>query len=167
MDDFLSVGGIEPESIVDGPGFRFAVFLQGCPFSCRGCHNEQLQTFEGGKMMRISEILAEIKGNALLDGLTLSGGEPFAQSGACAGLARAVKELGLSVMVFTGYVWEDLIAAGRSDFMALISVADIIVDGPFIMEMRDIDLSFRGSSNQRIIDVRGSLKSGRTVLCEA
>jgi anaerobic ribonucleoside-triphosphate reductase activating protein len=160
MDDFLYAGGIEPESIVDGPGFRYAVLLQGCPFSCRGCHNQQLQTFEGGKKTQISEILAEIKGNPLLDGLTLSGGEPFAQSAACAKLARAVKDLGLSVMIFTGYLWEDLIAAGNRDFNALIEAADIIVDGPFIMELRDIDLLFRGSSNQRIIDVADSLKSG-------
>ncbi|GHV96197.1 anaerobic ribonucleoside-triphosphate reductase activating protein [Spirochaetia bacterium] len=174
--DVLRIGGIEPESIVDGPGFRYAVFVQGCNFRCPGCHNSQLQTFEGGREMAIDDMLRDIQENPLLDGLTLSGGDPFTQAAACAALAERVRSLGLSVVTFTGYLWEDLLASGgepspyrlgggsgRQDWLRLVAASDIIVDGPFIMALRDIELRFRGSSNQRLIDVRQSLAVGRAV----
>ncbi|MDR1575066.1 MAG: anaerobic ribonucleoside-triphosphate reductase activating protein [Treponema sp.] len=162
--DALNIGGIEPESIVDGPGFRYTVFVQGCHFHCPGCHNPRLQNFSGGREMAIGELLRDIKANPLLDGLTLSGGDPFTQAAACAVLAEKVRALGLSVITFTGYLWEDLLDAGREDWLRLIEESDIIVDGPFIMALRDIDLHFRGSANQRLIDVRRSLAAGRAVI---
>lgn len=162
--DVLNIGGIEPESIVDGPGFRYTVFVQGCHFRCPGCHNPQLQNFSGGREMAIGGLLRDIKANPLLDGLTLSGGDPFTQAAACAVLAEKVRALGLSVITFTGYLWEDLLDAGREDWLRLVEESDIIVDGPFIMALRDIDLHFRGSANQRFIDVRRSLDAGRAVI---
>jgi anaerobic ribonucleoside-triphosphate reductase activating protein len=164
--DVIWVGGIEPESIVDGPGFRYTVFVQGCDFRCPGCHNARLQSFEGGRETPVSELLRDIMANPLLDGLTLSGGDPFTQAEACAGLAKKVRALGLSVVTFTGYLWEDLLAPGREDWLRLIEASDIIVDGPFIMEKRDLDLRFRGSANQRLIDVRRSLAAGKAVVLE-
>jgi anaerobic ribonucleoside-triphosphate reductase activating protein len=155
--DILSIGGIEPESIVDGPGFRYTVFVQGCSFRCSGCHNPQLQPFTGGRSIAVGELLAAIRGNPLLDGVTLSGGDPFAQAAACASLAEEVRALGLSVMTYTGYTWEALLAADNSDWRRLIMATDVLVDGPFVREQRNIDLRFRGSSNQRLIDVRRSL----------
>ena len=165
MSDFLRIGGIEPESIVDGPGFRYTVFVQGCCFSCPGCHNPQLQTFDGGREMALDDMVRDIQANPLLDGLTLSGGEPFTQALACAALAEAVRARGLSVITFTGYLWEDLLASGREDWRRLIEASDIIVDGPFIQSLRDPDLRFRGSSNQRLIDVHRSLAMGQALAC--
>ena len=160
----LRIGGIEPESIVDGPGFRYTVFVQGCDFRCPGCHNPQLQTFAGGREITIDEALRDIQTNPLLDGLTLSGGDPFTQAAACAALAEQVRDMGLSVITFTGYLWEDLLASGREDWRRLIEASGVIVDGPFIQALRDLDLRFRGSANQRLIDVRRSLAAGRAVL---
>lgn len=165
--DILNIGGIEPESIVDGPGFRYTVFVQGCHSRCPGCHNPQLQDFSGGRKTPIGELLHDIKANPLLDGLTLSGGDPFTQAASCAALAESVRALGLSVITFTGYLWEDLLDAGREDWLRLIEASDIIVDGPFIMALRDIDLHFRGSANQRLIDVRRSLAAGRSMIFPA
>ena len=161
--NLIRVGGIEPESIVDGPGFRYTVFVQGCDFCCPGCHNPQLQTGTGGTEMSINDMLCAIQANPLLDGLTLSGGDPFTQAASCATLAEAVRGLGLSVVTFTGYLWENLLAPGREDWLRLIKASDIIVDGPFVMALRDIDLRFRGSANQRLIDVRRSLAAGRVI----
>ncbi len=159
----LTIGGIESESIVDGPGFRYVVFVQGCCFSCPGCHNAHLQSFDGGRTVPPEEILKAIKDNPLLSGLTLSGGEPFTQAAACANLARKVHALGLTVMAYTGYTWEELVSSSRSDWRSLILETDILVDGPFIKELKNIDLTFRGSSNQRIIDVKKSLAEGKLI----
>lgn len=114
--------------------------------------------------MTVNELLRDIKANPLLDGLTLSGGDPFTQAASCAVLAENVRALGLSVITFTGFLWEELLDSGRQDWLRLIEASDIIVDGPFIMALRDIDLHFRGSANQRLIDVRRSLAAGRTVI---
>jgi anaerobic ribonucleoside-triphosphate reductase activating protein len=159
----LRIGGIEPESIVDGPGFRYALFVQGCHLGCPGCHNAHLQTFSGGTEMTANDVLHDIAANPLLDGLTLTGGEPFTQAAACAALAEAVRGMGLSVVTFTGCRWEELMAAGREEWRRLIEASDLIVDGPFVMALRDLDLRFRGSANQRLIDVRRSLAAGRVV----
>jgi anaerobic ribonucleoside-triphosphate reductase activating protein len=165
-EDFLTIGGIEPESIVDGPGFRYVVFVQGCDFRCSGCHNPQLQPFAGGHRVSVTEIIAAIKANPLLSGLTLSGGDPFTQAASCAALAEQVRGLGLSVMTYTGYLWEDLLAAGNPAWRRLIDATDILVDGPFIRALKNIDLRFRGSANQRLINVPQSLAAGRAVLWE-
>ncbi|AEF83549.1 anaerobic ribonucleoside-triphosphate reductase activating protein [Treponema primitia ZAS-2] len=162
--EILSIGGIEPESIVDGPGFRYTVFVQGCNFRCPGCHNAQLQPFTGGRSVTVGELLDAIRCNPLLDGLTLSGGDPFTQAASCAALAEEVRALGLSVMTYTGYTWEALLAADNPDWWRLIMATDVLVDGPFIRELRNIDLFFRGSSNQRLIDVGRSLGAGMVVV---
>jgi anaerobic ribonucleoside-triphosphate reductase activating protein len=162
--EFLTIGGIEGESIVDGPGFRYAVFVQGCDFRCPGCHNPQLQSSAGGRRVSVGELVAAIKANPLLSGLTLSGGDPFTQAAPCAALAEQVRALGLGVMVYTGYLWEDLLAAGNPAWRRLIEAADILVDGPFIQAQKNIDLRFRGSANQRLIDVPQSLAAGRVVV---
>jgi anaerobic ribonucleoside-triphosphate reductase activating protein len=148
---------------VDGPGFRYALFVQGCDFRCPGCHNQRLQSRAGGREITIDAVLRDIQENPLLDGLTLSGGDPFTQAATCAALAGQVRGAGLSVITFTGYFWEDLLAANREDWFQLIEASNVIVDGPFIMALRDIDLRFRGSANQRLIDVHKSLAAGRAV----
>jgi anaerobic ribonucleoside-triphosphate reductase activating protein len=160
----LVIGGIEPESIVDGPGFRYTLFIQGCNFRCPGCHNARLQSFEGGRSITVGEILDAIRENPLLDGLTLSGGDPFVQAGPCAVLAEEVRGLGLSVFTYTGYTFEELLRAEDPGWRRLVMASDVLVDGPFVRELRNIDLRFRGSSNQRLIDVRRSFDAGKIIV---
>jgi anaerobic ribonucleoside-triphosphate reductase activating protein len=164
LEQTLAVGGIEPESIVDGPGFRYTVFVQGCHFRCPGCHNPQLQTLAGGRRITVGEILEELRENPLLEGLTLSGGDPFVQAEACAVLAEEVRGLGLSVFAYTGYTFEALWRAENPAWRRLLMAVDVLVDGPFVRELRDIDLRFRGSSNQRLIDLPRTLAAGQIVL---
>ncbi|MDR0388560.1 MAG: radical SAM protein [Spirochaetaceae bacterium] len=165
-EELLTIGGIEAESIVDGPGFRYTVFVQGCDFRCPGCHNPALQSFSGGRRVSIAEITAAVRANPLLSGLTLSGGDPFTQAVPCAALAEQVRALGLTVVVYTGYLWEDLLAADKPGWRRLIEAADILVDGPFIQTQKNIELRFRGSANQRLIKVPQSLAAGRVITLE-
>ncbi len=161
---YLRVGGIEKESIVDGPGFRYTLFTQGCKKRCPGCHNAHLQEFDGGKEMPSIYILNDIKSNPILSGVTFSGGEPFEQSLGCAYIGEQVKLLGLSVVTFTGYTIEEILASNKEDWMQLLNTTDILVDDPYKQELRDISLEFRGSSNQRVIDVKKTLDTGQITL---
>lgn len=159
----MRIAGLANDSIVDGPGLRLTVFTQGCPHHCPGCHNPQSHDFAGGKLCDTGEILEIMHDNTLLDGITLSGGEPFAQAEACAELARAAHDAGLSVWCYTGYIFEELLQ-GKPEWLELMSNIDVLVDGPFVLSQRTLEAHFRGSSNQRIIDVQQSLRTGKTVL---
>lgn len=159
----IRIAGIVSDSIVDGPGLRFALFVQGCPHHCPGCHNPHTHDPLGGFETTTDVLLSEIRSNPLLDGVTFSGGEPFLQAAALAEIAREVKKLGLDVIVYTGYVWEDIVKANREDWNALLSIVDVVVDGPFIQKLRNWELQYRGSSNQRTIDVKRSLAEGRVI----
>jgi len=162
----LRIAGIEPESFVDGPGIRMTIFTQGCPHHCPGCHNPQTHDFKGGHFISIDEILSMIDENPLLDGVTFSGGDPMEQAAALMPLAREIKERGMNLVIYTGYTYERLMALSneRPDMFELLTFADILIDGPFVMAKRSLDLMFRGSSNQRIIDVQESLTQGHVVL---
>lgn len=161
----LRLAGVIRESIVDGPGIRFVVFAQGCPHHCPGCHNTQTWAFEGGYEATPEQIAAEIRKNPLLKGITLSGGEPFCQPAVMAKLASEAHRLGLDVFTYTGYTYEELIAksAKEPDVLALLQQTDILIDGPFVQSLKSYELTFRGSSNQRAIDVRSSLEKGAIV----
>ncbi|MBX9033054.1 4Fe-4S single cluster domain-containing protein [Gordonibacter massiliensis (ex Traore et al. 2017)] len=188
--------GTAPDSIVDGPGLRFAVFVQGCTHGCPGCHNPDSQPACGGEVRALDDLVAEIAANGLVQGVTVSGGEPFEQAAACAELARRVRGLGLNVWTYTGYRYEDLAAlanraadAGVSDAAcdaahdaaaaptrlslpsvdpagaaALLAATDVLVDGPFVQALHSFELAWRGSSNQRLIDVPATRATGRVVL---
>lgn len=158
----IKMAGIVKESIVDGPGFRMAVFVQGCPHHCPECHNPQTHDFEAGTWMETEDIVRQALENPLLDGITLSGGEPFSQAEACAEIARAAREGGLNVWCYTGYTYEQL-ASGKPDQRALLEQVDVLVDGPFLIAQRTLDKRFRGSANQRLIDVQASMKAGSAV----
>ena len=166
----LQVAGVIPESIVDGPGIRYVVFAQGCRHRCPGCHNPQTQPFDGGSVLKIGSVLRDMKKNPLLDGITFSGGEPFEQAAAFAELARQVKKQNKdwNVLVYSGYTYEELFrrAAVHPDWSSLLNAVDILVDGPFVQEKKCYELLFRGSSNQRIIDMKSTRHSGRVVLAE-
>lgn len=157
----IRIAGIETESIVDGEGIRYVVFTQGCPHHCPGCHNPQTHSFSGGIIMDVGQIIADIKFHSnYIDGITLSGGEPFCQVPECAAIARAAHDMGLSVWCYTGYLFEQIYLNPNE----LLATVDVLVDGPFIQEERSLDLEFCGSRNQRIIDVPASLKAGKVAL---
>ena len=164
----LRISGIEPESIVDGPGIRYVVFVQGCPHHCKGCHNPQTHDFDGGHDQAIEEILDEIKKNPLLSGVTFSGGEPFCQPEALTELGKEVKKLGLNLVCYSGYTFEELIKLSEKvpAVMELLQLSDLLVDGRFVLEEKSLMLKFRGSRNQRIVDVPASLAKGEVVLAE-
>ncbi|MGN1274943.1 MAG: anaerobic ribonucleoside-triphosphate reductase activating protein [Thermoguttaceae bacterium] len=153
----LRVAGIVPESITDGPGIRFVLFLQGCPHHCPGCHNPETQCLEGGTFMTADEILDRIRNDPLISGVTFSGGEPFLQAGLLAPIARECHRLGLNVMTYTGWTFEELVSAKNPAWNRLIAESDVIVDGPYRQDLRSYDTKFRGSSNQRLVNVPLSL----------
>jgi len=161
----LRIAGIVKESVVNGPGLRFVVFVQGCRHRCQGCHNPETWDPAGGVAVRAGDLLEQIKSVKLLKGVTFSGGEPVLQAGPLAWLAREARKLGLDVIIYTGYTWEGLLALARQEpaVEELIRVSDYIVDGPFILTERDPELPFRGSRNQRIIDVARSLREGTVI----
>ena len=176
---FIRVSGFVNESIVDGPGIRMVIFAQGCERRCPGCHNPETHDPGGGRLVSAGEIMAVAKKNPLLRGLTFSGGEPFLQAAAFSRLARMAHDAGLDVMTYTGYTIEEILEHGKigdsvavacdigardsgapSDadgFLDLLYQTDILVDGPFIQELRTLDAPYKGSSNQRVIDVAATL----------
>ena len=156
----IRVAGLVPESFVDGDGIRFAIFMQGCLRNCEGCHNPDTHALDGGQLIDTQEIIAAIKKNSLLDGITLTGGEPLLQVAAANELALAAKSFGLNVWCYTGYIFEELPAEAAP----LLKNVDVLIDGPFIESQRDLNLQFRGSRNQRIIDVKKSREQNKIVL---
>lgn len=160
----MRVYGIVDDSIVDGPGFRLAVFAQGCPHDCPGCHNPESHSMDGGTLRDTSEIVALMDANPLLDGITLTGGEPFMQCEACRELSRAAHARGLNVWCYTGYLYEQLLE--RTDARALLDEVDVLVDGPFVLGERSLELRFRGSRNQRVIDMRATRARGEVMPVE-
>lgn len=157
----FKVFGLANDSIVDGPGLRFSVFVQGCHHNCKGCHNPESHDPSGGYEVEAEMILEQIKANPLLDGVTLSGGEPFEQAKELVALAKGCKDLGLHVMAYSGFTFEQLMA--RDDARELLKYVDTLVDGPFVLSQRSLELKFKGSKNQRIIDVQTSLAKGEVV----
>lgn len=152
------------DSIVDGPGLRFTVFAQGCPHACPGCHNPETHDGAGGREADVAELAAQFLANPLLTGLTLSGGEPFQQAAECARLAARAHEKGLDVWTYTGYTYEKLVSAGREGWSALLEQTDVLVDGPFLQAEQSYGALFRGSANQRLIDLNATRAGGRVVL---
>ena len=147
----MRIAGIVNDSIVDGPGLRLAIFAQGCPHHCPGCHNPESHDFAGGSDMDTEEIIARMDANPRLYGITLTGGEPFEQPEACRILADAAHARGLNVWAYSGYTFEQLCAVPEK--RRLLEACDVLVDGPFLLEERSLDLRFRGSKNQRVLKV--------------
>ena len=159
----VRIAGVVPESCVDGAGIRFAVFLQGCLHNCHGCHNPHTHDPNGGYALDTNEVIEQFKANSLICGITLTGGEPLLQIPAAIELAKAAKSAVLNVWLYTGFTFEHLPPASAP----LLDFVDVIVDGEFIISQRDLDLPFRGSRNQRIIDLNQSRSLKRIVLWQS
>ena len=161
----IRISGIVSESIVDGPGLRYVIFVQGCPHNCPGCHNPQTHSFDGGRVVDTDELFAECIEDPLHTGVTFSGGEPFCQAEALYFLGKKFKEHGYHLMCYSGWTFEELLRKAENEeyVKKLLSILDVLVDGRFILERRTLSLPFRGSENQRLIDVQASL-AGNTVI---
>lgn len=168
MDTPIRLAGVIRESVVDGPGWRFVVFVQGCTHNCPGCQNPQTHDLNGGYMSTVENLYAEIKKDPLLRGVTFSGGDPFVCAKEMAVLGDMVHGLGLDIVTYTGYTYEEILkgATEKNGWMRLLEVTDYLIDGRFEIEKLSLELKFRGSSNQRIIDVKKSLESGHAVEIE-
>lgn len=158
-------GPIQSDSIVDGEGIRTVIWTQGCIHNCYGCHNPETHSFDGGILTdteEIVKILDSLKGQ---DGITLSGGDPMCQVEACLEIAKHAKELGLNVWCYTGYTFEQLLKMSetKQSILELLQNIDMLVDGKFILAEKSLDVKFRGSKNQRIIDVKQSLEEHKAI----
>ena len=158
----LDLSGIVSDSIVDGPGIRTTIFCQGCPHHCEGCHNPETWDFGCGTTVPVEAIVDIVRSNPLCRGVTFSGGEPFAQPEGFAKLAGLLKELGYEVASYSGYTFEALLNGSDAQKKLLESI-DILIDGPFLLAQKSLEVPFRGSRNQRILDVPKSLAEGRAV----
>nr|WP_315019737.1 anaerobic ribonucleoside-triphosphate reductase activating protein [uncultured Aminipila sp.] len=164
----IRIAGIIRESIVDGPGIRFTIFCQGCPHKCEGCHNPETHDFKGGYDCSIEKILKEIDKNPLLAGVTFSGGDPMCQPGEFLTLAQEIKKRSLDIVIFSGYTFEELqiMAESNQSINDLLLLTDYLIDGKFMLAEKDLALNFRGSRNQRYIDMNLTRKVGHIVLAE-
>lgn len=158
----LNLAGITEDSIVDGPGIRTTFYCQGCPHHCPGCHNPETWDFSGGTPMEEERLVKIVESNPLCHGVTFSGGEPFSQAAGYAKLARLLKEKGYEVASYSGYTFEELLN-GTEDQRELLRQLDVLIDGPFLLSERSLELNFRGSRNQRVLNVPESLREGRAV----
>ncbi len=164
----IRIAGLVKQSVVDGPGLRLTVFTQGCPHQCPGCHNPDTHDFAGGYDCESAEILGELGKNPLLRGITLSGGEPLCRVGELLPLVQDIKKAGKDVVCYTGYTFEELMQRREqdADLFALLEQIDLLVDGPYDQSRRDLTLRFRGSQNQRVLDLPASLRQGTAVWAE-
>lgn len=152
---------LQQDSIVDGPGIRMVIWTQGCMHNCKGCHNPQTHDLTAGELIDSDELIAQMKEAQLQTGLTLSGGEPFLQSEALLPIVQAAKEMRLNIWAYSGFTYEQLIS--HEEYRNLLNYLDVLVDGKFMEEEKDYRLKFKGSKNQRIIDVQESLKQNKVI----
>lgn len=160
----MRIANTTRDSIVDGPGMRFTLFTQGCPHHCPGCHNPATHDFAGGTEVSVGELLNRLGYDPLTAGVTISGGEPMCQAAECAVFAREAKKRGLNVWVYSGYTYEYLMEEADPDRLSLLKTADVLVDGPFVEKLRSYEALYRGSTNQRLIDLNQTRKTGKLTL---
>lgn len=160
----LRIAGISEDSFVDGPGLRFVVFFQGCPYACPGCHNAATWEMDAGEEVTTSRLQTKWRANFLLDGITFSGGEPLAQKAALFDLVKRAKADNLNVTLYTGDTYENIIAANDKMTLQILKYVDYLIDGPFVMRKRSNAVLYRGSTNQRIIDIKKTSATKTLVL---
>lgn len=157
---------LQSDSIVDGPGLRTVLWTQGCPHHCKGCQNPQTWSTKGGGLVPISEVFKAIDELENQTGFTFSGGDPMFQVEACNIIADYVKKKKMNIWVYTGYTYEEILELAKKNhtYIDFLEKIDVLVDGRFELDKRNLSLLFRGSSNQRLIDVPKTLKSGEITL---
>ncbi|WP_066870932.1 anaerobic ribonucleoside-triphosphate reductase activating protein [Clostridium mediterraneense] len=166
MNGKIRLSGIAYESLVNGPGMRRVFFSQGCRHKCKGCFNPDTHDFNGGELRDMDELIDDVKENPILKGITFSGGDPLEQADKFAYMAKEFKKMNLNIWCYTGYKFEYLLenSNAQNKFRDLLENIDVLVDGRFEESLKEEGLKFKGSSNQRIIDVPKSLKAGEVVL---
>ena len=159
-------GEMTTESVVDGEGIRTVIWTQGCPHHCPGCHNPETHDFKGGFLRDVDDVIEEIKNVPLQDGITLSGGDPLSQIEPCLKIAKWCQENNLNVWCYTGYKIEDLLERAKKEknLRELLENVDVLVDSPFILELRSFEVPFRGSKNQRLIDAKKTIKENKVCI---
>lgn len=165
----MRLSGIIEESIVDGPGIRVVFFFQGCLHGCPGCQNPATHPMGGGREFDVEQLNDVLKRNPHTDGVTISGGDPFYQIKDLRLLVEMIKNnYHLSILVYTGFVFENLLAESKKDkdLDYILRNIDLIIDGPFLLDQKDLSLLYRGSKNQRIIDVKKSFENNDTILAD-
>lgn len=165
MDKNIRLAGIAYESLVNGPGMRRVFFSQGCVHNCKGCFNVDTHDFNGGELLNMDELILDVKENPMLKGITFSGGDPLEQAEKFVYMAKAFKEIGLNIWCYTGYTFEYLRENSneKNKWNELLNNIDVLVDGKFIENQKQDGLKFRGSLNQRIIDVKKSLEEDKVI----
>ena len=157
---------LQSDSIVDGPGLRTVIWTQGCAHHCKGCQNPQTWDFNGGGLVSVDDVLEAIDELEYQTGITFSGGDPMYQVEACDRIAAYCKDKGYNIWVYTGFTYEEVLKLSEKNptYMDFLKKIDVLVDGRFILEQRDLNLLFRGSKNQRLMDMPKTLESGKVVL---
>lgn len=165
-DNRIRLAGMIHESLSNGEGLRRVLFSQGCRHNCKGCFNQHTHPFEGGELLKADDLVKDIVSNPMLRGVTFSGGDPFEQADKFAYIAEAVKKNGKDVWTYTGYTFEYIVEHQdeRNGWKQLLNYTDVLVDGRFEQEKYSPSLKYRGSNNQRIIDVKESLKRSEAVV---
>lgn len=165
MKKIVRLSGIAYESLVNGPGIRRVFFAQGCRHNCKGCFNTETHDFNGGEVKVIKELIQDVLINPMITGVTFSGGDPLEQAEEFAIMAKEFKKNNKNIWCYTGYLFEDILnnINDRLGWKDLIQNIDVLVDGKFEEDKKDESLKFKGSNNQRIIDVQKSLKIGKVV----
>lgn len=168
MSKYVRLAGIAYESLVNGPGMRRVYFAQGCRHNCEGCFNKDTHDFNGGELKDMDELIDDAVGNPMLKGITFSGGDPLEQAESFLYMAKAFKKAGLNIWCYTGYTFESLLEKMENDneVRELLENIDVLVDGKFQLDKKADGLRFRGSSNQRIIDVKESLLRDKISILE-
>ena len=158
----VNISGAIKHSSVNGPGIRYVLFMQGCPHRCKGCQNPETHSLNGGITMDTKDIIKTILETKYIDGVTLSGGDPFMQPEATLEIIKSLKEKNINIWIYTGYLYESLIS--KKEGRAILNYADVLVDGKFKEKLLSNKCIYRGSSNQRLIDVKKSLLKGKIVI---
>lgn len=166
--DIRLAADIQTDSIVDGPGLRAVIWTQGCHHNCKGCHNPTTHSFEGGALVPVELVCEELSKLEYHTGVTFSGGDPMYQVEACNEIAKFAKTLGLNIWVYTGFTYEEILKLSQKNkaYMDFLHNIDVLVDGRFVLEKRNLNLLFRGSENQRLIDVKNTLEQKKIILVD-
>ena len=165
-DSIRLASDLQSDSIVDGPGLRTVIWTQGCGHKCPGCQNPQTWDFNGGALVPLDMVYEAIDELEYQTGITFSGGDPMYQPYACTEIAKYCKDKGYNIWVYTGFTYEELMKMAKKDkiYLEFLKYIDVLVDGRFILKERNLNLLFRGSSNQRLIDMPKTLKEDKIVL---